>query len=223
MRLKKAASINFRSKDPEEAAEPGFTLVELLAVIMMATFILILVCPSLARAKQKAKQTNCQMNLKQMGLALQSYANANGNFLPGPVSTLVIANYDFSSSNQLIWFIADNLGSPKPSSQSNVAPQLLCPAYRTDHAQPGPNYVLNDGRSLPGPPFGHPNSPVQPPLKLSAVAASVSPAACFAVADADKGNVNAKLPGRNDLPYTPVHGKVRNQLFFDWHVATKGW
>jgi prepilin-type processing-associated H-X9-DG protein len=35
-----------------------------------------------------------------------------------------------------------------------------------------------------------------------------------------KGNVTYPTVGWwSDLPYAPVHGSTRNQLFFDWHVT----
>jgi type II secretory pathway pseudopilin PulG len=201
----------------------GFTLVELLVLVLLLTFMSILILPTMTRAKQRAIQATCQSNLKQTGFAMQVYAQANNESLPGPVSTLAAPSYEISSTNQLIWFLAERLGLPQPSRDTKTAPQLLCPAHPRNGAPCVANYVLNDGRSLGAPPFGSPMSPVLPPLKLSAITASTTPAKCCAIADADKGNVNAKLPGWSGLPYVPVHGKVRNELFFDWHVAIKGW
>jgi prepilin-type processing-associated H-X9-DG protein len=51
----------------------------------------------------------------------------------------------------------------------------------------------------------------------------VGPASIFAITDVDKGNVNPAVSWWSDLPYEPVHGKVRNELFFDWHVEAKRW
>ncbi len=47
-----------------------------------------------------------------------------------------------------------------------------------------------------------------------------SPSRCvFAITDVDKINVNdPNVTWWTDLPYKPVHGSVRDQLFFDWHV-----
>jgi hypothetical protein len=46
-----------------------------------------------------------------------------------------------------------------------------------------------------------------------------SPAEVFAICDLDKANVTDPRVGWwSDLPYVPVHGNTRNQLF-DWQVA----
>jgi prepilin-type processing-associated H-X9-DG protein len=221
-------SVRFWSGTAQRAKETGFTLVELLAVSILLLALAFLVLPILVRAKQKSIQANCQSNLRHVGWALQIYADANREFLPGPVFALANPAYDIDSTNQFVWFLTEELGSPRPSTTPNVARPLLCPAQQCQGACPSPtseraNYILNEVRNsrkaLPGPPFGRPIPPIIPPMNLSAVASSASPASCFVMADADKGNVNPTLPGWNGLPYQPVHGRVRNQLFFDWHVA----
>lgn len=207
------------------SANGGFTLVELLAIAVVLTFLLVLFFPTVTQARQKAMQTTCQANLKQIGLALQAYANVNRDYLPGPVQELTSPNYDPTSTNELAWFIADRLGALPPAPQKRVVPQLLCPAEEARRQTPGPHadYVLNDGRALVDPSFGRPGSPARPSQTLASLAAATPPSTCVAMVDADKGNVNARLPGWKSLSYAPNHGKTRNQLYFDWHVAGKGW
>lgn len=224
-------SIRFSSKGRRKANQAAFTLVELFAISLVVACMLLLVLPTLARAKQKTIEANCQSNLKQIGLALQAYAADHNGFLPGPVLGLVNPRYDLWSTNQLAWFLAAPMGWGRPSFTAKIAPLLLCPAQPSSQAQPSANvrasYVLNDGfRAENGrleAPFGRSTPPLAEPLNLSRLAASVSPATCLAMADADKGDVNPTSAGWSDLPYQPVHGKIRNQLFFDWHVASKSW
>lgn len=60
----------------------GFTLIELLVVIAIIALLAALLLPALARTKEKGRQAACLSNLRQVGLALQMYAEDHGGWLP---------------------------------------------------------------------------------------------------------------------------------------------
>lgn len=63
------------------ASRNAFTLLELLVVLAIVMILAALVAPSVANAHLKSLQAACASNLRQIGMAMTSYADEN-NFMP---------------------------------------------------------------------------------------------------------------------------------------------
>lgn len=60
----------------------GFTLIELLVVIAIIAVLMGILMPALRRAKGQAQTVACLNNLKQLGIAMTSYAQEHDDYIP---------------------------------------------------------------------------------------------------------------------------------------------
>jgi len=72
--------MNYRSSNK------GFTLIELLVVIAIIAILAAILFPVFARAREKARQTTCSSNQRQIAMSIQMYAQDHEESLPGTAS-----------------------------------------------------------------------------------------------------------------------------------------
>ncbi len=113
---------DLRYRRPEQpvidcaSSRTAFTLIELLVVIAIIAILAALLLPSLARAKEKARQTACLSNMKQIGIAVVMYADDHKGFLP--------YGYDYTWPGQQLLYWWQDLCRPYIKSE----PVYSCPS-----------------------------------------------------------------------------------------------
>ncbi len=120
----------------------GWTLVEMICVIAIITILAALLLPGLAKARDRARQTRCAGQLKQIGLVFHSFAHDHNNLLPMQVPIVAGGSMEYtragSFSNSFAFrhfqALGADLGSPKV---------LVCPS---DDRLPAAGFTaLNNG------------------------------------------------------------------------------
>lgn len=147
----------------------AFTLVELLVVIAIIGVLIGLLLPAVQASRQASRRTQCISNLRQIGLALTQYLDAQGERGEFPEAAILSSVTPFDEDDKSTWPLHKILAGYGennreiyrcPNDDGPLNPTTDAPAYdgyKRDFDggdyQPGDSYYNNEGSSYEYPSY----------------------------------------------------------------------
>lgn len=176
----------------------GFTLIEMLFVIAIVAMLVALLLPAVQQARESARRSQCQNNMRQIGLALINY-NRQHNFLPSGSIHSTSPLFSDQSPDGAGWIaqILPQLGEESAWRQVNFDAPYRSFASPEDLAQFDLDMkawqAAQDGTEPPA-------QPVLPVTSLS----SEAPGEDAPQSDVYTGNAMGDMMGMSDVPFVPT-------------------
>ena len=203
-------------------APAGFTLIELLVVIAIIAVLATVLVPVFAQAREKARQTACLSNLKQVGMAWLMYAqDYDEGYCP----------ITYTQTTPVFQTIYWCTGTDPGTSAWNPSRGLLYPYLKNQFVQDCPsaaNIVMGNFPVAYGMNRGvHRFEPSVADYVPETLADAERPAETIVLADASSWNMAQNQLTRAPLFYGPssnfpyVHGRhsgMANVVWFDGHA-----
>lgn len=205
----------------------AFSLVELLVAITVILLLGGILVSAITGTLRNAERNSGHVLLRDMGRAMQLYANDHGGSLPGPLWPGQVPEYDPDREGRLVVILAPYLGFPRPTSTEVV--DAFVPPAAMRQADPSELaslrvYVMNRAEERDGQfyyPFGAfadaNDGEGQPPLSLEQL--PWDPSISWAMAEADRTHpaVSGQAWSSDTLP-EPYHRTGRHVLYLDGRV-----
>ena len=204
----------------------GFTLIELLVVIAIIAILAAILFPVFAKAREKARQTSCLNNCKQLGTAIIQYCQDYDERFPKCYTA-----YNGSGSAVRWYYYNDTYqGSIMPYVKNKQV--FVCPS-----SNPG-DYGVNPVLMIQGGSSGRAMAEVQKPAETICLADVTARGGDYKTGMGGSGQGGSELrpPTAANLAlagpgtacncrsiWAPRHNGLANVMFADGHCKAMGW
>ena len=233
LRLKARPGLSYLRMKPRpcRATHRAFTLIELLTVIAIIGILAAIIIPVVGKVRSSARNAQCLSNLRQIGSALQSFANDNRNLWPAwDEQTNYAAAYAGTGVTAARWqaaALAPYVGAQPSNVTSGTWPQAMldggtifrCPSSDASNSTIGTAYMLGYAYNVmlpPGSRTAFNTTQRVTPARLD------SPSRTLVVVDSGNHRVDGDRMGDVIAAGNARHGGKVNALFGDGHVSSFG-
>ncbi|MDR1284167.1 MAG: prepilin-type N-terminal cleavage/methylation domain-containing protein [Opitutaceae bacterium] len=188
----------------------AFTLVELLAVIVIIGILAGILIPVTLRVRASARSAQCAGNLRQLGIVFQIFANENRGRMVFNMNDPKGGTY---------WYVTVRREAGLPNYATGTFPlaPFLCPASyskQATHFTRSAHQAHQGGGTPPGAPF-YPERVSAPSRLICALDGEIPGNDGIGY-----GSTPRDLASQNNDRISRRHAGRANILYYDWHVAS---
>jgi prepilin-type N-terminal cleavage/methylation domain-containing protein/prepilin-type processing-associated H-X9-DG protein len=199
----------------------AFTLIELIVVLAVIAILMSMVYPMYTSISERAKATKDMSNLRQIGMATQTYMNDNDGFFPGSPTATWMTQLELNRKYLTVWRVIQSPFDKRSSSEVGNATTPISYGINSN-LYPPPNNVAISVSKITNPSGFILFAPAQDNtvrVNFQGVATTAAPGVTLF----GNNNTVTSNPGGTAIGGTHNSRQRINALFADLHCENMTW